>query len=221
MAKQPNEYHVVAFDPGGHIGYAHFILDIRAFSRPEHKVLSHIKHWECGEFSGDEYAQCTAASRLVWKACYGEMPFNTLTHVVSSGMSRADIVSEGFELTQLIGGKDLLSPVRINAVLDYECRRWGIKLNLQSRTMRTEITPALLQKMKFDSPMNRGGRWVTSGRGKDAFSAMQHGVVWLRRQKAASLSQPWKLSDGQTHNARWDCSCEKGKKSPCDISHPR
>ena len=37
---KPGEYHLIMFDPGGTIGWAHFVLDFRAFSRPEHKALA-------------------------------------------------------------------------------------------------------------------------------------------------------------------------------------
>ncbi len=193
MSKNRNEYHLVCFDPGGTIGWAHFVYDIRAFIKPETKVLRHLKSWNAGEFTGSENQQVESAQRLIWRAKFGDMPFNTLTHVVAPGWSKADIVSEDFELTQLIGGKNLLSPVRINAKLDWICDRWAIELHLQRRTMRTSVTPERLAMMKFD-PGHAGYKsWSKSGRGKDAFAAMQHGVVWARRVKQESLRRPWKL----------------------------
>lgn len=219
MAKQPNEYNLVTFDPGGTIGWTHFVLSYRAFSRPEHRAIEFVKRWECGEFSGSENEQVAEASRLVWRARFGDMPYNSTTDVVASGLSKADILSEDFELTQMIGGDNLLSPVRINAKLDWECYRWGLKLNYQRRSMRTNVTPERLQLAGFDSPYRRNGAWSKSGRGKDAFAAMQHAIVWLKRVKTESLSKPWRLDDGQTTNARWDCACERGRR--CDITHIR
>lgn len=219
MSTNPNEYHLVTFDPGGTIGWAHFILDCRAFSRPEHKILRFLKTWDCGEFTGQENEQVGEASRLIWRAKYGDMPYNTTTDVVSAGLSKADFVSEDFELTQMIGGDNLLSPVRINAKLNWECYRWGLDLQLQRRSMRTGVTPERLKLFGFDSPMNRGGRWTKTGKGKDAFAAMQHGIVWLRRTKEKSKSRPWKLGDKQTANARWDCACARGRR--CNLAHPR
>lgn len=219
MSVRPNEYHLVTFDPGGTIGWTHWALDCRAFSRPEHKVLRYIKKWECGEFEGTEFQQCTMASRLIWTAKFGDMPYNTTTDVVAAAFTRTDITSEDFELTQLIGGRNLLSPVRINAVLEYECNRWGMGLNLQRRSMRTSVTPERLVMYGCKSPFRRNGEWSKSGRGKDAFAAMQHAVVWLRRLKEQSRGRPWKLSDGSTHNAYWDCGCADGVE--CDLKHPR
>lgn len=218
MAADPNEYHLVTFDPGGTIGWSHFVIDCKAFSRPEAKVLRWIKEWHCGEFSGQEHEQLTEASRLIWTAKYGKMPYNSATDVVVGAYSRTDILAEDFELTQLIGGKNLLSPVRINAVLGWECRRMGLELQLQNRSMRTGVTPERLIEFGFQSSINRTGRWTKTSKGKDAFAAMQHAIVWLRRVKERSLGRPWKLSDGQTHNAYWNCACRKGRR--CDIRHP-
>lgn len=144
------------------------------------------------------------------------MPYNSTTHVVARGISRGDIVSEDFELTQLIGGANLLSPVRINAVLEYECQRWGLQLNKQRRSLRTSVTPERLEMYGFKPP---GRRWSKTSKGKDAFAAMQHAVVWLRRLKEQTRGRPWKLADGSTHNAFWDCACDDGL--PCDLRHPR
>lgn len=220
MSADPNEYHLVTFDAGaGATGWAHLTLSVKAFTRPERKVLGQVLDWDCGEFTGPENEQVAEASRLIWRAKFGEMPYNSTTHVVAAALSKADFVAEDFELTQLIGGKNLLSPVRINSKLDWECYRWGLVLQYQRRTMRTNVTPERLRLFGFDSPMNRGGRWTKTGKGKDAFAAMQHAIVWLRRTKEQSKSRPWKLSDGQTANAYWDCACERGRR--CNLAHPR
>ncbi len=219
MSLRPNEYHLITFDPGGTIGWSHFILSMRAFSRPEHRVLKFVKSWECGEFTGSEHEQLQSAQRLMWRARFGTMPYTSRTDVVSTGYARTDIISEDFELTQTIGGKNLLGPVRINAVLTWEASKLAVDLQLQRRSMRTNVTPERLRLFGFESPMNRGGKWTTTSRGKDAFAAMQHAIVWLRRIKDISKSKPWKLSDGQTDNALWDCACAKGRR--CDLTHRR
>lgn len=206
MTLQPNEYHLVAFDPGGTIGWAHFIVDFKAFSRPEHKVLRYLKSWDCGEFNGTEIEQITEASSLIARAHHGVMPYTSTT----------DVISEDFELTQLIGGKNLLSPVRINAVLEWICHERGLKLTLQARQMRTQVTQERLELFGFQPP---GKQWTKTGKGKDMFAAMQHGLVWLRRIKDASRSRPWKLADRISSNAKWDCACEQGKR--CDLEHLR
>lgn len=214
MAQEPNEYHLVTFDPGGTTGWAHFSIDYRAFSRPRNKILRYLKGWKCGEFSGSEHEQLERACRLMKAAKWGPMPF----------VNRADFVSEDFDLVQTTGGKNLLSPVRINTVLGWEAHKLGAELILQRRAMRTNVTPERLKLFGFDSPFSTRG-WTTTGKGKDAFAAMQHAIVWLKRIKAESMSRPWKLGDSQTANAFWDCRCEEGRRNGkryrCDITHPR
>jgi hypothetical protein len=198
---KPGQYHILSFDPGGTIGWAHFVFDYQAFSRPENKLLRWLLSWNCGEYAGTELEQLDLATAATWN-CHFPNEYN----------SRLDVIAEDFELTQLIGGKNLLSPVRINAVIDWECRKHGLALQLQKRQMRTAVTPERLNLYGFE------GRWTTTGRGKDAFAAMQHAVVWARRIKEKSKAQPWKLCDGQV-GRYWDCACSDGEL--CDMSHAK
>lgn len=200
MARVPNQYHLVTIDPGGTVGWAHFIFDFRAFSRPEHRLLRWLHFWDCGEFTGQEHDTIEQCLTLIQSARFGKGPF----------VSKTDVVGEDFDLVQTIGGKNLLSPVRINAVLDWECpRRFGIAYKYQSRQLRTNVTKERLQMWGFGSRLRR-----------NEFAAMQHAIVYLRRLKQQSRNNnPWKLEDTQTTNADWDCACEDG--NPCDIRHPR
>lgn len=169
-----NLYHVFTFDPGGTIGWAHLIIDAKAFTNREAKVLRHLAYWDCGEFTGTEHEQIKAAVTAVRQR-----------HMYKH--HRMDVLAEDFELTQLIGGKNLLSPVRINAVLEWEFKQIGLTLNYQRRSMRTSVTSARLKAFGFE------GRWTTSGKGKDAFAAMQHAITWVRRVKRESTSRPWSM----------------------------
>lgn len=163
MAKKNDEYHIVAFDPGGTTGYAHLVLNRRAFASREAKVLTNIMSWDCGEYKGTEHEVIAQCIMLLRESRYGDMPYR----------SPLSVVSEDFELTQLIGGNNLLIPVRINAVLGWECRRlFNTDLILQARQLRTAVTRDRLKLWKLWKPM-----------GKDAFAAMQHAVTWVRRMK--------------------------------------
>lgn len=206
----PNQYHLISFDPGGTIGWARFCLSSSAFSRPENKVLANLISWDCGEFEGTETEQIQSAVTLI-HSTRGH-PFRNRRHVIG----------EDFDFVHTIGGKTLLSPVRINAVIDWECRKDAIDYTLQNRSMRTAVTPHVLTTMGFVSTRKR---WTKTGKGKDEFAAMQHGVTWLRRLKALTRGRPWKLSDGVTTNAYWDCACSyeqplKGGYMGCDLVHP-
>jgi len=165
------------------VGWAHMVIDKRAFYHHLTKVLPNVLDWDTGEFDGTEHANITECVRLVREARYGEMPFH----------SKTDVVTEDFELTQMIGGENLLSPVRINALLEWEVSKvGGVSFHYQKRQMRTGITPERLKAMGFASPMNRGGNWTRTGKGKDSFAAMQHAIVWVRRVKQEANRRPWK-----------------------------
>lgn len=201
MATDPNTYELLVFDPGGTIGWARFEIDAHAFSRPDNKVFNHIRDWDYGELDDkDETTNIAHAVGMIYAMSVGTMPYNC----------SIDFVSEDFILTQQIGGRNLLSPVRINAVLDWECRKQGQLLQYQARQMRTLVTKDWLVRRGLKKPRMR----------KDEFAAMQHAVTWLKRRKLAANARPWKLAAHGHHNAVWDCSCAQGFTT-CDMAHPK
>ena len=207
-----NLYHILWFDPGAAAtGWAHIVLDHHAYSRPDNKVLANVITWDCGEITGDDNEQYTHA-------------VNRMRSIYTAGtfVPHMDVGSEDFDLVQTVGGKEnLLSPVRFNAVMAWELARFGKPLRLHNRTLRTQQTSARLNAFGFVGP-----RWSKTSKGKDAFAAMQHAVTWMRNLKQKANDLPWKLSDGVSSNARWDCACEnwkgtRAKRPRCNLSHPR
>lgn len=199
MASDPNRYQLLVFDPGGTIGWARFDIDAHAFSRPDNRVFDNIISHDYGELNGDEPTNIAHAVGMISALAVGTMPFNSVI----------EIVSEDFVLTQQIGGRDLLSPVRINAVLDWVCRQHGQLLQYQARQTRTLVTKKWLIKAGLKKLRMR----------KDEFAAMQHAVTWLKRVKQHADARPWKLAAHGHHNAVWDCACSRG--STCDMPHPK
>lgn len=175
--RYPDDYHIVAFDPGGVTGWAWLRLSAKAFSAPARQrrlpVLPFVRDWDCGEFTGPEYDQLHEAVRLIHRAKFG--PINDFN-------ARTDVISEDFDLTQLIGGEELLSPVRMIAVLNWECQNRGFDLILQRRQLRTGVTRDRLKLWGF-----------TGVHGKDEFAAMQHAVTHLRLVKKQANSAPWRV----------------------------
>lgn len=215
MAKQPNEFHLIAFDPGAvATGWAHFVLDYRAFSRPENKVLANLKSWDCGQFTGSDHDMYTAAQMLVYRARYDWRKGSMNNQRQGTFNARTEVVSEDFQLVQTIGGKNLMAPVRFNAVLQWECGKLATRFFLQNRTDRLSQTGDRLRAMGF------AGRWSSTAKaGKDAFSAMQHGVTWLKKLKRKSESFPWKLGDNVGTNAYWDCACSQQSYRRLVVTH--
>jgi len=172
VTSRKNELHVIAFDPGGVMGWAHFVVHIRAFSHPREKVLSNLLGWRCGEFEGTEHDKVRAALDMIRKSRYRNGKLFT---------ARYEIVTEDFDLTQLIGGKDLLIPTRLNAILEYQLAvGFQLPLAYQNRALRTGVTKPRLKRMKL---------WPV--RGKDAYAAVQHGVTYLKRLKQRADEVTW------------------------------
>jgi hypothetical protein len=176
MAKSRNEIHFLWFDPGQTAtGWAFFSVHRRAFTNHRAKILTNILFWRTGEFTGTEHSQLEQAKQLMYWVRFNPMPFVCPSY----------IGTEQFDLTQIIGGRELLSPVRINAVLDWECARTtGLTLEYQARSMRTNVTRARLKE------------WGLHGvKGKDAFAATQHAIVRMRRLKVETNKKPLELKE--------------------------
>lgn len=217
-----NEFYLTWFDGGGTTGWADFVVDFRAFSRPEAKVLQHVKFWNCGEFSGVENAMLTdAVSHIKHKVR------------IDGGISymQYEVGGEDFDLVQTVGDKEnILSPVRFNAVMSWECSKIGIQYRYQARQLRTSTTPERLDlflKPLWSRTPRQPRRWTTNGPGKDAFAAMQHAIYRLRTIKKESISKPWILMDKSRFNAYWDCCCSNPARNHirgtrvCDLVHPK
>lgn len=185
MDVDPNEYVLLSFDTGAAAtGWFMAGVHVAAFARPSEKILRHLTFWDCGEISGTETEILTGCVKLIdWCVTHAKSAARRVPPVPA-----LHIMTEDFDLTQLKGGKyNLLSPVRQNAVLAWECHKRGIELKYQKRNLRLSVTADRLEAYGFEGP------WRTSGKGKDQFAATQHGVVWLRSLKKASIGHPWRV----------------------------
>lgn len=176
----PNEFILLSFDTGGAAtGWAMFHVGVQGFATSKAKILRHLSYWNCGELSGTETEILDAAVWLI-DQCVLRARRNNRTQYPTPGLH---VLTEDFDLTQTIGDKEnLLSPVRQNAVLAWECHKRGIQLKYQARNLRMSVTRERLELMDFEGPFK-----------KDEFAAMQHGVVHLRKLKRQSISNPWKV----------------------------
>lgn len=177
----PNEFILLSFDPGGAAtGWAIFSVHCKAFSHPREKVLRHLKWWNCGQYSGTETEILLGCRGRIKEAA------QLLRHSgrrLPPGAGMLNIITEDFNLNQKIGSaENLLSPVRINAVLDWTCWEWGIKLKYQQPNARMAITRERLDLYGFE------GRFR-----KDEYAAMQHGITWLKKIKRESITVPWPI----------------------------
>lgn len=176
--RDPNEFLLIDFDPGGAaMGWAMFSVDVRAFAKPRAYVMQYLNWWDCGELRGTERQILSGAIRLIDWLIVRTKRNNRIVPPTPA----LHIRSEDFDLTQTIGSSEnLLSPVRQNAVLTWECEGRGVPIVLQPRNQRTSITRKRLKLYGFEGSFR-----------KDEFAAMQHGVVHLKSIKRQSISFPW------------------------------
>lgn len=184
MPSKQGFYQTVAFDGGGVTGWAHIIVDARAFMSPDATVIDHILSWNCGEYDGTMHENIDAALERVHSARYGKMPF----------LGNVRVIGEDFDLGQRMGSRDdLLSSYHFNVVMAYECeKQFALTYVPINRTLRINITPERLTAFGFP-PRNRR-KWTKTGEGKDMFAAMQHAVADLRRTKLDANQRPWQAS---------------------------
>jgi len=183
LPKPKTELHVISFDPGGVLGWSHFVVDVQAFANPHEKVLTNLLAWRYGEFEGTEHEKVRAALDLIRTSRYKRR-----TNLVTG---HYEIVTEDFELTQLIGGKDLLMPTRLNAILEYQLATlFRLELNYQHRSMRTGVTK---ERAKL------WGIWPVKG--KDAWASIQHGLTFLKRVKIKADELTWPKFQQQRETA--------------------
>lgn len=218
MTDNTNKFHLTWYDPGAAAtGWAEFIVDFRAFSRPDNYIMEYLDWFNYGEFTGPEHDQMAKAVK--------QIQHTVQVWGLNVSMLQYEVGGEDFDLVQTIGSKEnLLSPVRFNAVMAWECSKVGITYRLQAPAVRTSETRERMKLYGFMKP----GQPMR----KDAFAAMQHAVHRLKTIKQLANKRPWKLSEGGISNVYYDCSCSrpirKGTKglalkrtSGCDMLHPR
>lgn len=145
-------YRLDSFDPGGATGVVTFIID---WAQEIGNPLSRILRWNTHLIEGNDREQNS----------------KILSYLVNNPYkNRHAVVSEDFILDTFTMDRDLLSPVRRNAVLDWFCQVNKIPLHYQTREMAmSTATNERLTKWNF---------YVTQ---KDVRAAVKHGLTFIRR----------------------------------------
>lgn len=151
---------VCAVDAGGGVGWSVFCVHPEALIDDGVPILGNIQYWSAGVLAGPEYRVTVGAVNFC-----AQWPDGA-------------VVGESFDVRKKIRSAEYLSPVRINAVLDYENRRrWGREMFMQSAS-----------DAKKTCPDERLKAWNLYTVGPDhARDATRHAVLFLRRAKANKL----------------------------------
>lgn len=162
-----SNYTCVAFDPGGTTGWAVFTIYPDAMKDPEYKILHNVVSWNCGQFTGSENQQLDEMLDLC------------------AAWDEADIVSEDFILRQYRKDRELLTPVRLNAGLEYGL--W-LAADRKAELVRPIYLqqPSLAKSTMTDPRLKEAGYLEPTAGTPHARDAVRHALTFLRRRKAAN-----------------------------------
>lgn len=146
-------YRLDAFDPGGRTGVATFILD---WSQEIGSPLGRIRSWRTCLIEGNDIEQ----ARLI-RPYMNNDPFH---------LGRQVILSEDFILDTFSSDRDLLSPVRRNAVIEWFCFDFKIPFVTQPREIAMSTAT--------NERLQRWGFYINQ---KDVRAAVKHGLTFIRR----------------------------------------
>jgi len=180
---------IAAFDPGVTTGWAALRLDLEELCAGGFSQLAlksgggrdpELLAWDTGVFRGGDGAcaeQMLGLVRGVWEE--GWMDTGASGDVMA-------VAQEDFILRMMSMDRDLLAPVRINAIFDHLCRGMPVpRRKQQSSDAKRVVTDQRLRAMNL----------YRSGMATHEVDALRHAVLLAR-----SLSEPAFL-------ARWRAAC--------------
>lgn len=176
---------LVAFDPGVHTGWAALRLDLELLVQVGFAELAlasgggrdpEVLAWDTGVFVGGDGAcaeQMLGLVRGVWEE--GQFDLGPSSDVMG-------IAQEDFILQMLSSDRDLLSPVRINAVFDHIARPVPVPRRKQMPSdAKRVVTDDRLRKMNLVRP----------GMSTHERDAVRHGVLLARSFCEKPFRQRW------------------------------
>lgn len=155
-------------DPGGTTGWCVMSVLAEALARTEVSILDNIFHWTSGQVGGDENDQADEIAELIcaWPG--------------------ALVGIESFDLRQFRKDKDLLSPVRLGAMIQWAAVRGGgagQKADAPPAVVEWQ-TPSLAMKTATDEALQAWGLYRREGGEQHARDATRHAITFYRRCKA-------------------------------------
>lgn len=153
---------IVSIDPGGTTGWSVIAVHPEALCEPDISILNNIEHWGHGQITGDENEQAAEILGLIdtWPGCA--------------------VLFEDFILRTAIKSREVLSPVRITARVEF-----GLYLSGGQQIWKQ--MPSEAMTIATDDRLKQWGFYERSGGMGHARDADRHGLVWLRKAKASEL----------------------------------
>lgn len=164
-------YVCMSFDQGGTTGWSIFGVYMECLRSDDYKILDNIEFWSAGELVGPETNQVEQMLTM------------------AANWPDAHLLLEGFQLRQLTGGSEMLSPVRMEAAF-----RFGLARDAPDRQYIIQL-PQLAMETMTDERLQAAGIWVP---GKEhAVDAIRHNLTWLRRAKQIMTVRTSQFPRGQ------------------------
>lgn len=154
---------VVAFDNGGVTGWAVWSVHPEALLDSEVKILDNVENHTWGQIDArgpDAEVACTKASVEVVR-----------------GWPGSAVLMEDFILQMFSKGRDLLTPVRLNAMLDYALEV-ELGIHVTHRQMPSEAKTAIT-----DERLKLWGFYSRAGGMEHSRDADRHAILFLRKAK--------------------------------------
>jgi hypothetical protein len=173
----PSNYlNLLAIDPGGTTGWAHFIIPRASMFGSD---PSEVTDWSTGEFTGDENEQAMSIARLTRE-------IQSMDYKLGVA-----VVCEDFDFGSPLRNREVYSPVRIAAKIDLLCAMGKMddaRFVLQSRSIA--MSTATNERLKA------WGYWEPDA-AEHKRDATRHAITVLRRakQKQSIRNKLW--------DARW------------------
>lgn len=156
------DLHIIGIDPGGTTGWARLTFPRRSiYGDADPKILE----WDAGQFYGEETVQVDNIARYVREA-------QGLSYRIGPA-----VVGEGFSYETSVRGTDVLSPVRIMAMLVY-----AQHLGKMGDARVTYQDRGLAKSTATDQRLKAWGFWLPGE--EHARDAMRHAITALRRARA-------------------------------------
>lgn len=158
---------VISIDPGGMTGWSIMVVHPESLSDPKVSILANIEHREhgqigCGDPLTDEgERKCVAA----------------LLSIIAN-WDGACVVIEDFHLRKMAKNRELLSPVRLTAMLEWELHGTGAVTVLRQQ-------PSIAMTTATDVRLKDWGLYQRAGGQGHARDADRHSITHLRRCKAS------------------------------------
>lgn len=164
---------VIGIDPGGTTGWAVMCVEQDALSDPDVSILRSIAHKAQGQVAGDEDKQAMILIELI------------------AAWPSAAVVIEDFILRKFVSGRELLSPVRITAKVEFALKYGLLDVGRPRDVFKQQ--PSLAMKTATDDRMKDWGLYIREGGEEHARDAMRHCITFMRRagEKPALRSAAW------------------------------